>query len=724
MVVGQRVLRLNGVISGGALSLSSPNTGIVELGGSSVHTGPTSAGADVRLLGNDRLPASSRLFLSKTFDLNGFSQTVAGITGQAPGEMKIGTGTLTLDVPAAALVFYSGASSGTGAIIKKGDGDQWLSGTKAFTGVTTIQAGTLTLQAVLHGPVALQNGILRGIGIVKALTATGGRIEPGLYTDPGENTGELDTDALTLGPDATLAIDINDDKHYDWIAPGGQVTLGNATLELTAAPDLTDIFAATIIDNQSSTPVAGTFAGLPEGAPVNSNGKSFVITYTGGDGNDVVLLPAAYDYYLSEGATGAFFDTDILIANPNDAPANARLTFLLPDGTTVVEQRAVAAKSRLTVRVDEIAAVSDTAVSTIVTSIDRVPLIVERTMRWGAGGYGAHTEQAVGGTALNWYFAEGAQGFFSTYLLLANPQAAASNATVTYLRENAPALVRTYPIGPKSRFTVDAGADPELVGQAFGMRVTFDQPGVAERSMYFGENPFWTGGHESAGVTAPSKNWYLAEGATGSFFETFILIANPNDFASDVTVTFLPTTGAPVEKTFTLPAFERRTLNIEAEDPALANAAVATSVEATSPIVVERAQYWPDPAPQWYEAHNSFGVTEPRRKWGLAEGRVGGPSEYQTYILIANPYTDVAHVTITFLRENGAPFDKTFTVEPRSRFTVDTGPGTLVPELTNESFGAIVATNDGYIVVERAMYSNANGQVWAAGTNATAAPLP
>jgi hypothetical protein len=344
-------------------------------------------------------------------------------------------------------------------------------------------------------------------------------------------------------------------------------------------------------------------------------------------------------------------------------------------------------------------------------------------MRWGEGGYGAHTEQAVGGTALDWYFAEGAQGFFSTYLLLANPQTAANNATVTYLRENAPAIVRTYPLAAKSRFTVDAGADPELVGRSFGMRVTFDQPGVAERAMYFGADPLWTGGHESAGVTAPSTTWFLAEGATGSFFETFILIANPNDFPSDVTVTFLPSTGVAVEKQFSLPALARRTINIEAEDPALANAAVATSVSASEPIVVERAQYWPDPAPQWYEAHNSFGVTSTRRKWGLAEGRAGGPEVYQTYILIANPYSDTAHVTITFLRESGAPFDKTFTVEPHSRFNVDTGSGTLVPELTDERFGAIVAS-DAYIAVERAMYSNANGQVWAAGTNATAVPIP
>ena len=35
-------------------------------------------------------------------------------------------------------------------------------------------------------------------------------------------------------------------------------------------------------------------------------------------------------------------------------------------------------------------------------------------------------------------------------------------------------------------------------------------------------------GHESAGVTAPALEWFLAEGATGPFFDLFVLIANPN----------------------------------------------------------------------------------------------------------------------------------------------------------------------------------------------------
>ena len=47
----------------------------------------------------------------------------------------------------------------------------------------------------------------------------------------------------------------------------------------------------------------------------------------------------------------------------------------------------------------------------------------------------------------------------------------------------------------------------------------------------------------------------------------------------------------------------------------------------------------------------------------------------------------------------------------------------MVPELADESFGARIESTQP-IVVERSVYTNANGVTWAAGTNATATRLP
>jgi YVTN family beta-propeller protein len=452
------------------------------------------------------------------------------------------------------------------------------------------------------------------------------------------------------------------------------------------------------------------------------------ITLTVSDGDattseSFTLTVTERTYYLAEGATGAFFSTDILLANPNTTAAPVTIKFLKEDGTSIVQNRTLAATSQTTIHADEIEGLEETSFATIVTSTDALPIVVERTMWWDASGYGAHTEKATAGAAPTWYFAEGAQGFFSTYFLLANPHVAANTAHVTYFREGAPVITRDYPLGPGSRRTIDAGDDAELRDQAFGARITFDLPGVAERAMYFGTDPLWLGGHASAGATAPGIHWLLAEGATGTYFTTFVLVANPNDEAADITLRYLPDAGTEVLKTYRIEGGQRLTRNIALEDAALANVAVATHVQSTRPVVVERAQYWGQPS--WTEAHNSFGITAVWPRWGLAEGRVGGATEAQTYILLANAGDQPASVTITFLRADGTTVVKTFDVAVARRFNVAIvpGPGSMVPELADESFGARIESTQP-IAVERSVYSNANGITWAAGTNATATRLP
>jgi hypothetical protein len=108
--------------------------------------------------------------------------------------------------------------------------------------------------------------------------------------------------------------------------------------------------------------------------------------------------------------------------------------------------------------------------------------------------------------------------------------------------------------------------------------------------MYFGDSPLWTGGHESAGAPAAATDWFLAEGATGPFFTTFLLLANPSSTLADVTLTYLPATGIPVTRTKQVPANGRLTVNLQFEDPSIENAAVATQVTSSQPIIVERSQ--------------------------------------------------------------------------------------------------------------------------------------
>jgi len=241
--------------------------------------------------------------------------------------------------------------------------------------------------------------------------------------------------------------------------------------------------------------------------------------------------------------------------------------------------------------------------------------------------------------------------------------------------------------------------------------------------MYFGTARLFDGGHESAGVPAGATSWFLAEGATGSFFTTFVLLSNPNPTPAHVTMTYLREGGGTVTRLKTIAAGARLTINVALEDASLAATSLATRVTSDIGIVVERAMYWPFDPRQWQEAHDAFGVTSTGRHWGLAEGRTGGPFGFQTFVLLANPDVSAATVTATFLRTTGAPVVKTFVVQPNARLTITTGPGTMVPELVNESFG-VSLVSDRPIFAEHAIYSNANGIFFAAGGAATASELP
>ena len=105
----------------------------------------------------------------------------------------------------------------------------------------------------------------------------------------------------------------------------GTVNLGGATLQLFPSPTFVPFNGRiTLIDNLGDAPVTGTFAGLPQGTIFVRGGHAFHISYTGGTGNDVVVTSIVTEYHLSEGATGGFFDTDLIVANPTLALAPIR----------------------------------------------------------------------------------------------------------------------------------------------------------------------------------------------------------------------------------------------------------------------------------------------------------------------------------------------------------------------------------------------------------------
>jgi autotransporter-associated beta strand protein len=633
-----------------------------------------------------------------------------------------------IDLRMDAFMFDSYRNPTTVNVTKLGAGVMQMSGAR-YRGTTQVAAGEL-----IAGPVGPQagaftvgaNAVLSGAGPV----APGVTVQANGTLSPGRTAvvGTMGSGAVALAADAHFVVDIPAIASFDRLNVTGTVALGHATLDVTSASSFPPGARFTIIDNDGIDPVTGTFAGLPEGASfTTTSGVVFQITYQGGSGNDVVLTNVApFTYFLSEGATGTFFDEDVLIANPNSATAPITMTFLLPGGGTVVRQATVPAQARLTVHVDELDELENTSASVEVRSDNGLTLGVERTMFWDSTHYGGHTANAVSRPEPQWIFAEGAQnGFFDTYLLLANPGAAVT-AKVTFLREGEPPFVLDVPLQAQSRQTVYAGDHAQLVGRSFGMVVEAPTAITAERAMYFATTPqrLWNGGHDNVGSPAPATSWYHPEGASGTFFSTFILMSNPQTTPANVTLRFLLPLGAPIEITKTIAPQQRITVNPADEGiVGLQNAAFSTVVTSNVPIVSERAMYWNGDDTTFGEGHASSGLTERALDWVLAEGRVGGANAYTTYVLLANPSTLASSVTVTFLRESGAPVVKTYQVAPNSRFNIDVG--TMVPELQNESFGTLIQVTAGEpIAVERSMYWNVEGRFWSGGTNAVGTIVP
>ena len=301
-----------------------------------------------------------------------------------------------------------------------------------------------------------------------------------------------------------------------------------------------------------------------------------------------------------------------------------------------------------------------------------------------------------------------------------------ASVTVNYLRlaPDTP-VVKTYTVPANSRLTIPVDTQgPELAAADLAARIDSNLPIIAERAMYStgpGQPPF-VAGTGGAGVTAPALKWFLAEGATGGFFDLYVLVANPNAVASALKVTYLfPSGEPPLVKTYTAGANNRLTISVDVEDPRLENTPVSIIVESTNnqPVVVERAMWWP--SPNWYEGHISAGTTTTGTKWALAEGETEIDAE--TYILIANTADTPGTATVTFLPDLnngfGVPYEVKVSLAPNSRTNV------ICSDVLGHGwqFGALVESDGVPIVVERAMYKTTNGVPWSVGTSAVATKL-
>jgi autotransporter-associated beta strand protein len=181
---------------------------------------------------------------------------------------------------------------------KQGAGTLRLTADNTYAGATRVNAGALQVDGSQPGSgINVFDGAqLMGTGRVGNVEFVSSGAAPGVVA-PGRSPGVLSCSSFNSGAvGGTLRIELHGliagiSGHDQLYARStfGIVSLENVTLDgsLNFASAVNDQFR--IIRKDGFQPVIGEFTGLPEGANFYIGGEQFTVTYTGGDGNDVVL---------------------------------------------------------------------------------------------------------------------------------------------------------------------------------------------------------------------------------------------------------------------------------------------------------------------------------------------------------------------------------------------------------------------------------------------------
>lgn len=304
---------LAGVVSGSG-NLIKNDTSALTITGTNSYTGSTTGNAGALYIGNAAalggaaagatfnggflgfLPGST-FTISEPIVLDG-GRILAYGTPTMAGQVTLNTTSEIQVFEALATLTISGTIVGAGGLNKTGPGLLILNAPlELYAGATAVDAGTLRLDADLSSsdPIAVKSGAtLQGNGSSDGTIS----VQDGGTVAPGASPGELSSSGLTMVAGATFAAEIDGPSpitQHDRITVAGPVNLSGATLAVTLGYAPPDGQQFTLLSQPQGQPVTGTFAGLGEGATFQVGGTTFGITYTGGSGNDVVLVAAPPD---------------------------------------------------------------------------------------------------------------------------------------------------------------------------------------------------------------------------------------------------------------------------------------------------------------------------------------------------------------------------------------------------------------------------------------------
>ena len=348
---------------------------------------------------------------------------------------------------------------------------------------------------------------------------------------------------------------------------------------------------------------------VESGAPVVAE-RPMYFRYNGTitGGHDVVGATAPRQtWFFAEGTCRPGFDPYICIQNPGGSDAAVRVTYMLGNGKTAVQNVNVAHNSRYTVVVKQALGEGDDAAhdfSAKVETTNGATVVAERPMYFNYKGNwtGGHDVVGAQAPATAFYFAEGTcRPGFDPYICIQNPGATTSHVKITYMLGNGAVKQQALTVARNSRYTVVV---KQLLGEYdnpehdFSAKVetTDGSMIIAERPMYFAYKGAWTGGHDVVGALAPSTRYYFAEGTCRPGFDPYLCIQNAGAADATVNITYMLGDGSSRVQQVGVGKNSRATVFVKDALGEANDAAHDFSAKVEAPlgstIVVERPMYF------------------------------------------------------------------------------------------------------------------------------------
>lgn len=286
---------------------------------------------------------------------------------------------------------------------------------------------------------------------------------------------------------------------------------------------------------------------------------------TFGTGDATTALGAsgpAKTWYLAEGYTNGSFREQIAVLNPAATFATIDVRFLPFNDRPAREVRFVM-QPRSNITIDAGQYMPGQSISAVVTA--NTDVVVERTMRFGAGGRGAHDKIGVTNASSVWLFAQGeASADHQTFFTILNPnQAAPAAVTATFFdRTGKPIGTRTIVVNPLRRGNIKL--NDVLPSAEVATILTSNVPVVVERPDYNGPANLGLASSGSVifGSNGGGLSWALPGGSTADGTQSRIFLFNPGLTEATVHAAFYSESGAMVPQDLTLPPNSDTVLNV------------------------------------------------------------------------------------------------------------------------------------------------------------------